>query len=201
MRMRSPRKVNRTVNTPLSTKPKQKYLCSLALWPRSSAMTRFGSRNACCARSNPTPCLRRFSKSFPLSHSKPTFGVVWQDYHTKVWLSPFDWKCQSRLAESYVTPATWSSSPSRGFDPSGLRPFARSASSLRTDRAALALRKLTRCCLDKRHNMPQRFKTSRPRGTIGTISGWRADCPWAGINVIKYRSPMEARSDCRPRLT
>src|SRR6516164_2942422 len=49
-------------------------------------MMRFGSKNAYCARSKDTPCLRRLTLSFASSHSKlGASAIVWQDYHEFVW--------------------------------------------------------------------------------------------------------------------
>src|SRR6516225_8424437 len=49
-------------------------------------MMRFGSKNAYCARSNDTPCLRRLTLSFASSHSKlGALAMVWHNYHGFIW--------------------------------------------------------------------------------------------------------------------
>src|ERR1043166_2081427 len=49
---------------------------------QTSAMTRRGSKNACCARSNGTPCLRRLMRSLTGSQAKlGASAIVWRNYH------------------------------------------------------------------------------------------------------------------------
>jgi hypothetical protein len=91
MRTRPSRHVNRTVRTSSSTAPMQKYRFSIALCKSSSAMIRFGSKNALCANENSTPCFSMFERSLSSSHSKlGSLSLILTNYHIFVWMSRVD---------------------------------------------------------------------------------------------------------------